>query len=121
MPKLLEVLESARSRGVDAMFDVYPYEAGSSYATYFFAEEVRMLPPDELRGRLRDPERRREICCELLERTDLRATFIVHASVDADVQEAITHRLATICSDGIPVGDRPHPRGWVGSICAHYR
>jgi N-acyl-D-amino-acid deacylase len=53
-----------------------------------------------------------ELICDLLQHTALNAGFIVRAYVEPDVDAAVVHRLAMIGSDGIPLGDSPHPRGW---------
>ena len=160
MPALLGRLEHARSEGIDATLDVYPYEAASTYATYFCPDELRVLPRADRIADLRDRGRRAglaamidrgpmgidvgwdafrvangnaalgagsrslleiakdsgesvgEVLCRLLDLTELEATLIVDAYLPEDVEAAIAHPLATIGSDGIPVGDLPHPRGW---------
>lgn len=53
-----------------------------------------------------------EVLVELVERSDFTAT-VTGVMVDAgDVDGTVAHRLATVGSDAILQGDRPHPRGW---------
>jgi N-acyl-D-amino-acid deacylase len=53
-----------------------------------------------------------ETIATLLELTECRASVVAAATVESDVTACLTHPLATIGSDGILLGERPHPRGF---------
>lgn len=50
----------------------------------------------------------------ILREENLKATMIVHAMNESDVESALRHPLTMIGTDGLPVGTggRPHPRGY---------
>jgi N-acyl-D-amino-acid deacylase len=53
-----------------------------------------------------------QVCCELLVRDRLGSGCLVGVGNEDNVREIMRHRAHTGGSDGILVGDRPHPRGW---------
>ncbi len=53
-----------------------------------------------------------EVLLALVERSDFTATLNAVMVDGADVDGTVGHRLATIGSDAILQGERPHPRGW---------
>ena len=161
VPELIEILSAGLARGVDATFDVYPYEACSTslvsflpqtfqvlasrapqamFATESRQELIRALDTDGPSGidapwdafriasgleHLPDPGTTNivqaaalaghtvgELVVHLLERTGLNATVVVDAFSPDDVRTCLTDPVATIGSDGILVGGRPHPRGY---------
>jgi N-acyl-D-amino-acid deacylase len=161
IPELIGILRAGSARGVDATFDVYPYEACSTSLVSFlplpfqtlasrapqamFAPEsrhqlIRTLDTDGPRGidapwdafriasgleHLPDPGTTNmvqaaaragrtagDLAVHLLERTSLSATVVVEAFSPDDVRACLTEPAATIGSDGILVGERPHPRGY---------
>ena len=63
-PTLTEI-ESARSRGVDVEFDIYPYQCGSTVLTQLLPQWALDGGTDELLKRLRDPHARRVIMDEM--------------------------------------------------------
>jgi N-acyl-D-amino-acid deacylase len=52
------------------------------------------------------------VFCDLLVADRLRTGCLVQVGNEDNVQTIMTHRAHTGGSDGILVGDRPHPRGW---------
>jgi N-acyl-D-amino-acid deacylase len=59
---------------------------------------------------------------DLLIQTRLSVSCLVHMGNEENVQAILKHPVHMVCSDGIIVGERPHPRGW-GSharFLAHY-
>jgi N-acyl-D-amino-acid deacylase len=49
---------------------------------------------------------------DLLIQTHLSVSCLVHFGNEENVQAILQHPAYMVCSDGILVGDRPHPRGW---------
>jgi N-acyl-D-amino-acid deacylase len=49
---------------------------------------------------------------ELLINTRLSVSCLVHFGNEENVQAILQHPAYMVCSDGILVGERPHPRGW---------
>ena len=60
--------------------------------------------------------------CKLLADEALGATCLHHVGDEGNVQAIMRHRAHTAGSDGILVGDRPHPRAWATfpRYLAHY-
>lgn len=52
------------------------------------------------------------LCFELLTATGLAASCVVHVGIEEHVQALMKHPRHTVGSDGILVGERPHPRAW---------
>lgn len=52
------------------------------------------------------------ILVELVEKSNFDATIVSFMQDSDDVQYTVCHRLATLGSDAILTGERPHPRGW---------
>jgi N-acyl-D-amino-acid deacylase len=68
-------------------------------------------------GSLDDLRRRRgeslgETVATLLEVTECRASVVAASTRESDVTACLVHPRATVGSDGILVGERPHPRGF---------
>jgi N-acyl-D-amino-acid deacylase len=53
-----------------------------------------------------------EFALDLLERTALGAVVMADGGNEAENDVMLAHPLAMVCSDGILLGDRPHPRGY---------
>ncbi len=53
-----------------------------------------------------------ELVCDLVLATEGRAMLIVDGCQEADVRAALAHPLTVLGSDGVPIGEAPHPRGW---------
>jgi N-acyl-D-amino-acid deacylase len=49
---------------------------------------------------------------DLLIRTRLGVSCLVHMGYEENIQAILQHPTHMVCSDGILIGDRPHPRGW---------
>ena len=62
------------------------------------------------------------LCFDLLVATGLAASCIIHVGIEEHVRALMTHPRHTVGSDGILVGDRPHPRAWgtFPRILGHY-
>ncbi len=63
-----------------------------------------------------------DLYCDLLIRTRLGVSCLAHIGNEENVQAILKHPAQMVGSDGILVGERPHPRGW-GSharFLAHY-
>jgi N-acyl-D-amino-acid deacylase len=50
--------------------------------------------------------------CELLVSEELGVSSLLHIGIEENVRTMLAHPAQTGGSDGILVGDRPHPRGW---------
>jgi N-acyl-D-amino-acid deacylase len=63
-----------------------------------------------------------DFCCELLVAERLGVACISHIGNEENVRTIMTHPCHTVGSDGILVGDRPHPRSWgtFPRYLAHY-
>jgi N-acyl-D-amino-acid deacylase len=59
---------------------------------------------------------------DLLIQTRLGVSCLVHIGNEENVQAILQHPAYTVSSDGILVGERPHPRGWGAHVrfLAHY-
>jgi N-acyl-D-amino-acid deacylase len=60
-PELLEILDQARTEGIDVTCDTYPYTAGSTFVQSLLPERFVEEGPEALLRRLHDPEERRAI------------------------------------------------------------
>ena len=60
----------------------------------------------------RDGRRPIDVYCELCADSGLSASALVHFGNEENVRMTMQHPCHTAGSDGILVGDRPHPRGW---------
>ena len=58
VPKMIELLRSARAEGVDVTCDVYPYPAGSTQLIHVLPPEFQAGGMDALTDALKDPEKR---------------------------------------------------------------
>ena len=60
--------------------------------------------------------------CDLLIRTRLGASQLAFIGNEENVQKILQHPIHLVGSDGILVGDMPHPRGWGSHVrfLAHY-
>lgn len=61
----LEEIESARQRGIDLEFDIYPYQCGSTVLTQYIPQWTLDGGTDALLKRLKDPQTRSRIIQEL--------------------------------------------------------
>lgn len=52
------------------------------------------------------------LCFDLLIATGLAASCVIHVGIEEHVRALMAHPRHTVGSDGILVGDRPHPRAW---------
>lgn len=53
-----------------------------------------------------------ETIATLLELSECRASVVAASTLESDVTICLAHPLATVGSDGLLVGERPHPRGF---------
>jgi N-acyl-D-amino-acid deacylase len=53
-----------------------------------------------------------DFLCELLAAEELKVGAINHVGNEDNLRTILAHPVATVGSDGILVGNRPHPRGW---------
>ena len=60
-PSMVEVIDRARSEGVDASYDMYPYTAAGTHLQQLIPEWAQEGGVDEMLRRLRDPDTRRRI------------------------------------------------------------
>ncbi len=153
--ELLQMIDAARTDGVEITLDTYPYLAGSTYLHAFLpgwameggasATIARLRDPD-LRERLRHEledvgtdghhgvpmdwtlvvtggrsiaeraeaagRRPVDVYCELCADGNLGLSATHHVGNEENVRAIMQHPCHTGGSDGILVGDRPHPRGW---------
>ena len=64
----------------------------------------------EAAGRARVPAA--DFCFDLLLADDLATSCLMHVGHEENVRAILRHPAHLVGSDGILVGDRPHPRGW---------
>ncbi|MEW6212777.1 MAG: amidohydrolase family protein [Acidobacteriota bacterium] len=118
VPTFLKMIEEARKKGLDVTTEAYPYTAGSTGINSGIFDhdwqkkfgisygEIEWPPTgsrftgkemwDEYRARYRD------------------GTIIVHVMKEEWVEQALSHPLVIVASDGMPIGsltERAHPRG----------
>jgi len=53
-----------------------------------------------------------DFVCDLLVAEELGVSALLHIGIEENVRAMLSHPAQTGGSDGILVGDRPHPRGW---------
>ena len=53
-----------------------------------------------------------DFLCDLLVEEELKVGAINHVGNEDNLREILRHPVASVGSDGILVGERPHPRGW---------
>jgi N-acyl-D-amino-acid deacylase len=63
-----------------------------------------------------------DLFVDLLVETRLGVSCLVHMGIEENVQTILQHPAHMVGSDGILVGQRPHPRGWGSHVrfLAHY-
>lgn len=63
-----------------------------------------------------------EFFADLLVETRLGVSCLVHLGIEENMQAILQHPVHTVGSDGILVGQKPHPRGWGAHVrfLAHY-
>lgn len=64
-PSLLSLFEEARSQGLEAGFDQYPYPAGSTMLSILIPAHAHAGGPEELLARLDDPETRQILALQM--------------------------------------------------------
>jgi len=135
----IALIEQARARGLDVTADQYPYTAGSTYffAVVQNGNFLRDGNPEAGgvgRARAEDvlfaaapshPEWEGQTLAQIAERLDLpiedaaarildeegKNAFVVLFMMDeADVRTVMAHPTTMIGSDGVPAGEKPHPR-----------
>jgi N-acyl-D-amino-acid deacylase len=130
-PELLAMIDQARAEGIDVTMETYPYLAGSTYLHAYLPGWVLVGGPADVIARLREEALRERIrtdmeevgsdgahgvpidfYCELCADEELGATVVSHVGNEENVQLIMQHAAHMAGSDGILVGDRPHPRGW---------
>ena len=158
----LQLVDEARSRGVDVTYDLYPYLAGSSTLMLWLPNDLHVGSVPSILAALRTPEGRRRaiehfesgvrpldgvrfshlerpqharflgmfvvdaakaagkplapFVVDLLIDEELRPGIVAFDSPEwrneGDLRKLMRHPAHMVGSDGIYVGDRPHPRGW---------
>ncbi|MCP3937489.1 MAG: D-aminoacylase [Actinomycetia bacterium] len=130
----LEKIEAARARGVDVMFDQYPYTRGSTFfdqvansGAFEGQSEFGSLSPEEVliasapgrpewEGRtlaqVADDEGvdTRTMIDRIVTELDRRCVVILDRMCEEDVQTVMSHPEMIVGSDGVYGGSRPHPR-----------
>jgi len=53
-----------------------------------------------------------DFVCDLLVAEELGVSALLHIGIEENVRTMLSHPAQMGGSDGILVGDRPHPRGW---------
>ncbi len=130
----LERIDAARARGVDVMADQYPYTRGSTLLEQVLRQGAmdgdsafgsltgaQLLIAAAPRNRVWEGRTLAELAAEagvsdreMADRVvdaEGRACIVVLDTMDeADVRTVMAHPVVMTGSDGIPLGDRPHPR-----------
>lgn len=153
-----DLLNQARSNGIDVTFDLYPYTVGNAPLFCLTPEWLQTEGPEKYLTQLRDKNTRQkavedlknwkldwsiyvlsnspriplgdfegrsimaaakslqmepeEFVLELLCQTELNTTIIATGGSEADNDVLFQHPCCMIGSDGILLGDHPHPRGF---------
>jgi len=126
VPLILEMIDAARSNGVDVTTEVYPYTAWSTFvgAAIFDGDFTRRLGLGY--GDIELPESGERLDQARFERLRAEApeTIIVgHGMQEANVTAAVAHPGVMIASDGMFYKDgRAHPRGagTFSRVLGHY-
>jgi N-acyl-D-amino-acid deacylase len=102
----MEVTGSDGVHGVPLGWEMI--QIGSILADYDSSLEGLFLPEAAARA----GQTTFQFFVELLINTRLSVSCLVHFGNEENVQAMLKHPAYMVCSDGILVGDRPHPRGW---------
>lgn len=130
----LRMIDEARDRGVDVMADQYPYTRGSSlleqivnggaldgpspFGTITTDDIVVAAAPQHPRWEgltvseiaRSEGVRPREMAERIVEEEGRRCIAVIDIMDDTDVATVMRHPQVMIGSDGVPLGDKPHPR-----------
>lgn len=130
----LQMIDEARGRGVDVMADQYPYTRGSTLLDQIIvaggldgASAFGGMSTDQVQiaAAPGHPEWEgrtiteiavdagiapREMADRILDAEGRACIVVVDMMSDDDVATVLRHPTVMIGSDGIPVGDKPHPR-----------
>ncbi len=113
LPQALQLIDSAKSAGMDISTEVYPYTAGSTRleSAMFNPGWQSNLPLQY--GDLAWPLTGERLTKESFERYRKQGGWVViHMMTEANVEKAIQHPGVMIASDGVPyVNGTGHPRG----------
>jgi len=95
--RALDKLEEARRMGIDAEFDIYPYQAGSTVLTQLFKQSALDGGTAAMLGRLRNPDERRAIAREAVAGMAQRFSDVFIASVATEANQTVVgQHLETI-------------------------
>ncbi|MEJ8567971.1 amidohydrolase family protein [Elongatibacter sediminis] len=115
VPLLLDMIDGARTRGVDVTTEVYPYTAWSTFigAAIFDGDFTRLLGLDYTDIELPETGERLDQARFQRIREQAPQTIIVgHGMQEANVTAAVAHPGVMIASDGMMYQNgRAHPRG----------
>ncbi len=104
---MIRKIDEARGRGLDVTGDLYPYTAGSTMLSAVNPEEYDDI--DWSRAFLVETGE----CIGTKERArSLSGPYLEHNRDEEDVARFVQCPWVTIGSDGLHVGQRPHPRLW---------
>jgi N-acyl-D-amino-acid deacylase len=161
--ELLEMVDAARSRGLEVTLDSYPYVSANPYLRILLPPWMLSGGEEETLERLQSPQERERLrvalevegfegvpvdwarievssvydqanarwlgmsisqaaeasgrspfdfFCDLLVQDNLRTSVLEHIGNEDNVRTIMQHVAHMAGSDGILVGDRPHPRAW---------
>jgi N-acyl-D-aspartate/D-glutamate deacylase len=111
IPRLLEMIEKARSRGIDITTECYPYTAGMT-----LLESALFQPGWRKKWRLEYSDLQWVATGERLTAETFAkyrkqgGLVIIHTNPEELVDQAVTHPLTIIASDGLLENGKGHPR-----------
>jgi N-acyl-D-aspartate/D-glutamate deacylase len=110
-PRLLEMIASARSRGMDVTTECYPYEAGMTDIKSAIFEGAWREQMGIDYGNLQWAATGERLTAESFERYRKTGGLVAVFSIPDDVvKSAVTHPLTAIASDGLLRDGKGHPR-----------
>ncbi|MDX1394820.1 MAG: amidohydrolase family protein [Gemmatimonadota bacterium] len=113
VPTILELIEGARSRGLDVTTEVYPYTAASTGIQAAIFDQGWRERFDADYSDIEWVETGERLDAEsFYEKRQTGGTIIAHIIPEDAVRTALAHPLVMVASDGTPfVNGRAHPRG----------
>lgn len=109
-PRLLEMIEAARARGLDVTTEVYPYTASMTSIQAAPFDDWESWT-DERFQRFEWPPTGERLTRESFGRYRAQGgVVVIHGMTEENLRPVMTHPLAMIVSDGVLEGGSGHPR-----------
>ncbi len=123
-PRLIEMVEGARKRGLDVTTEAYPYPAGSTFIESAIFDPGWQESLGITYGELQWAKTGERLTSETFEKYRKEGgTVIIFSIPEVDVRAALANPIVMVASDGMPItGSKVHPRGQgtFSRVLGHY-